>query len=73
VSEKKTTMKISPETKEKLMALKIAWNLKTLEEVVERLIEICGEQCKKAINVYLEFRDKVKEFASATSYSDSET
>jgi hypothetical protein len=73
VSERKTTMKISPETKEKLLALKMVWNLKTLEDVVEKLIEICGEQCKKAINVYMEFRDKVKEFASAAGYSDSVT
>jgi hypothetical protein len=73
VRERKTTMKISLETREKLLALKIAWNLKTLEEVVERLIEICGEQCKKAINVYLEYMDKVKEIAGIASYSDSIT
>ena len=59
VSEKKTTIKVSQETREKLLALKIAWDLKTLEDVVEKLIKICGERCKKVIDAYIEYRDKL--------------
>jgi predicted CopG family antitoxin len=54
------TIKIYEDTKEALEALKEAWGLKSIDEVIKRLIEICGEQCKKAIVAYREFKERVR-------------
>jgi hypothetical protein len=41
-AKKKVSVKLSPETAYLLKALKIAWRLRSLDEVVSRLIERAG-------------------------------
>jgi hypothetical protein len=54
------TIKVYEDTKEALEALKEAWNLKSIDEVIKRLVEVCGEPCKKAVAAYREFKERVR-------------
>ena len=58
--ETRYTIKVYEDTKEALEALKEAWGLKSIDEVIKRLIEICGESCRKAIDAYREFKERVR-------------
>jgi hypothetical protein len=54
------TIKVYEDTKEALEALKEAWNLKSIDEVIKRLVEVCGEQCRNAVAAYREFKERVR-------------
>jgi hypothetical protein len=58
--EARYTIKVYKDTKEALDALKEAWSLRSVDEVIKRLIEICGEQCKKVVDAYREFKERVR-------------
>jgi len=58
--ETRYTIKVYEDTKEALEALKEAWGLKSIDEVIKRLIEICGEPCKKVVDAYREFKERVR-------------
>jgi hypothetical protein len=59
--ETRCTIKVYEDTKEALEALKEAWSLKSIDEVIKRLVEICGEPCRKAISAYREFKERVRQ------------
>ena len=58
------TIKVYEDTKEALEALKEAWDLKSIDEVIKRLVEVCEsaarESCKKAVAAYREFKERVR-------------
>jgi hypothetical protein len=58
--EARCTIKVYDDTREALEALKEAWSLKSIDEAIKRLVEICGEPCRKAIDAYREFKERAR-------------